>query len=193
VIDREELTAVKSIAVDTVRVTPLDEAGTPDHPWAMTYEFRTPVLFCVAIAELPGGWPGEALRYRPHRYVGAIVAEYEHEQSRDIQALAQGLWQRRRSGAAVEGWTLMDPGIWWYGLMPWWRHCPDTDRWPIKDTDEDRAYAVGNLRGVDGYPWPTPSPLTDTYSPYSGTQMIVAQTREPPPPAGLAPFTPAAS
>lgn len=187
---QEELINSTSIAVDVLRVTPLHEDGTPDHPWALTYHYREPVLFCAAILEPVDAWPGEVIRYRSHRYVGALVAEYEHEERRDIQALAQGLWQRRRTGAAVEAWTLMEPGIWWYGLMPWWRHSPDTDRWPIKPSMDDfRAYAVGDLRPVDGYAWPDPSPLTDTWSPYRGAQMIVAQTRIPPPPPGLPPYT----
>ncbi|MBC9731224.1 hypothetical protein [Streptomyces sp. TRM68367] len=190
--DREEITHVSSAAVTVLRVTPLEEDGTPDHGWAMTYHYREPVLLgSGALERIPSflNAPGENLReWLPPRRLAAIVAPLDHEQSRDVYALAQGLWQRRRTGSAVEAWQPQEPGTWWYTLIPWWRYNPDTDRWPLKELEGDhRAYAFGDVRPVNTYAWPALPPFPEAKALGPGTQVVIAFTETPPPPPGLPP------
>ncbi|CAL9610335.1 hypothetical protein SUDANB1_05612 [Streptomyces sp. enrichment culture] len=188
-----EITHASGVPVTVVRVTPLGEDGTPDHPWALTYHYDAPVMLCAGTYEPLHTWPGEVLQRFSHRMVGALVAAYEHEQRRDVQALKQGIWQRRRTGAAVEGWAEEEPGRWWYVLVPWWRHRTDREAWPLKsmgvDDDTHRVYALGDLRPVDRYAWPALSPLDEPHDVSRGTQLVMAHTHVAPPPIGFPAFT----
>ncbi|MEU0059881.1 hypothetical protein [Streptomyces sp. NPDC006334] len=194
----EEITGVGYMAATVLRVTPLKQDGTPDHPWAMTYHLDEPLLFGVGTVECvpaftrsPMGDICLADVVRP-RMVGALVAEFEHPQCRDIGAIAQGLWQARRTGTAVEAWSESGPGTWWYALAPWWRHQWDRDLWPLKEM-QHRAYAVGDFLAGHGYTWPAPSPLPEPYALGLGTQLILAETTIAPPAPGFQPSPGAAT
>ncbi|MEU2265020.1 hypothetical protein ABZ568_00900 [Streptomyces olindensis] len=194
----DEITDAQHTAVTVVRVTPLRADGHPDHQWAMTYHLDEPVLAGIGIEECLPSFTrspeaGVCLDYMRRRYVGALVAADEHPQHRDIGAIAQGIWQRRRTGAAVETRAEAGPGTWWYTLVPWWRHRSDTDRWPLKGLPGHHVYALGDCLLVDGYTWPRPAPLPNPQPLNRGTQLILAETTIAPPAPGFPPYTGAAA
>lgn len=194
----EEITDVRHIDTTVLRVTPLHQDGSPDHSWAMTYHLDEPVMFGVGTVECLPSFTrspdaGICLDFARRRIAGALVAEFEHPQRRDIQAIAQGIWQRRRTSAAVETWSESAPGTWWYTLVPWWRHQWDTDRWPLKGLPGHRAYALGDCLSVDTYAWPTPAPMPDPYALRPGTQIIFGETAIAPPEPGFPPYPGAAA
>lgn len=194
----EEITDVRHMDATVVRVTPLGEDGSPDHSWAMTYHVDEPLNFGVGFMECLPSFTrspeaGVCLDFSRRRIVGALVAEFEHPQRLHIGAIAQAIWQRRRTGAAVEAWSESGPGTWWYTLAPWWRHQTDTDRWPLEGMPDHRAYAHGDCLSADGYTWPTPAPMPDAYELSAGTQLFLAETTIAPPAPGFPPFPGAAA
>ncbi|MFB0617285.1 hypothetical protein [Streptomyces sp. AGS-58] len=170
-----------------LRVTPLREAVVPAHPWAMTYQLDASILFGVCIE--PRSSFGPLVRAASHGLTCALLAEREHPQRHDVQAVAQGLWQRRHIGAAVEVWGEAEPGSWWYALVPWWLHEWDTAVWPLGGLEDRQAYAVGECCPVDAYDWPAPAPLRYPHSVEPTTQLVYARTPIEPPAAGLPLFT----
>ncbi|MDQ0961968.1 hypothetical protein QFZ66_005846 [Streptomyces sp. B4I13] len=185
---------VRRMPATVLRLTPLNEEGKPTHPWAMTYRYDEPVLLCFGVAERTPSWLSArdtTLEAVPTtRALGALVGPLKHPELREVEALAHGLWQRRRGGAAVEAWAPRGPRMWAYSLIPFWRHHWDTDRWPLHELeDSHRVYAVGDVQPVDSYAMPTPPPFPATSFPGRRTQLVYAETETPPPPPGLAPLT----
>ncbi|WP_019061768.1 hypothetical protein [Streptomyces prunicolor] len=192
----EEITAPRYMGVTVLRVTPLDEDGSPDHQWAMTYHLDEPVMFGIGTVEPLPTFTREYTHITisiRRSIVGALVAEFEHPQYRDIGAIAQGIWQRRRTGVAVEGWAEYEPGTWWYAIVPWWRYMADPEQWPLKELPEHRAYALGECLTVDGYAWPEPGPFPSPHNPSPGTQLVMGVTNVVPPAPGFPPFPGAAA
>ncbi|MFE3033081.1 hypothetical protein ACFXKY_15725 [Streptomyces canus] len=196
--NEDEITGVQYASVTVVRVTPLRGDGSPDHPWAMTYHLDEPILFGIGTVECLPSFTrapdaGTCLDFSRRRTAGALVAGYGHPQYRNVQAIAQGLWQRRRTGASVETWCESGPGRWGYLLVPWWRHQTDTDWWPVEDLPDHRAYALGDCLPVDHYVWPSPPPVPAPHALQPRTQLVLAETTTAPPPPGLAPYPGAAA
>jgi hypothetical protein len=192
--DDEEITSVRHMPATVLRVTPLRDGGSPDHSRAMTYHLAEPLLFGVGAVQYVPAFTRSptadlCMPAAPPRMIGALVAEFEHPQRRDIQAIAQGIRLRRRIGAAIEAWAGFEPGKWWYAVVPWWRRQQDTDVWPLDELPDHRAYAVGGFLAVNAYAWPSPSPLPDRHELSPGTQLVYGVTTVPPPPPGLAPIT----
>ncbi|KUN32470.1 hypothetical protein AQJ11_02800 [Streptomyces corchorusii] len=189
---KDEITGVQYMDATVLRVTPLDEAGTPNHPRAMSFHLDEPVQVGVGTLE-PKRQFGLLATVQGLDLAVGLVADRGPWLRADVQAIAESIWQERRTGAAVEWWAEADLGFWWYTLVPWWRHEWDTDRWPFKNAEDRQAYAVGYCRTVDAYDWPAPAPLRDPHGLTPGTQLVYARTPVEPPAPGLPPYPGAAA
>ncbi|CAM5481243.1 MULTISPECIES: hypothetical protein [Streptomyces] len=188
----DQITGVRYMDATVLRVTPLNETGRPNHPWAMTFHLDEPVQ--VGVGTLEPQWAfGLLANALGLRLAVGLVADRGPWLRADVQAVAESIWQRRRIGAAVEWWAQADPGFRWYTLVPWWRHEWDTDVWPLKDADDRQAYAVGYCRTVEAYDWPAPAPLRDLHGLGPATQLVYARTPIEPPAPGLPPHPGAAA
>ncbi|KUN37746.1 hypothetical protein AQJ30_15800 [Streptomyces longwoodensis] len=191
----EEITAVRYMPATVVRITARREDGSLEHTWAQTYHLDEPLLLGLGTLETFPGYLRSSqapplVRGPAHRMAGALVARYEHPQHTDILVIAQAIWQRRQSDVAIEAWTADEPGHWWYALVPRWRRMWDTEMWPLATlSGGHHAYAVGECRPVDDYPWPSPAPIPGVLPPPApGTQVIQAHTTVAPPPPGFPPY-----
>lgn len=193
-------TAVGYMPAEVLRITPLDEDGTPRHAWAQTYaaDPEDPPALSYLAHRPEDGFHTGPLRYTAPTCWAALTARTGYSDPRLIESLRSALWQRRHHGAAVEAWARHpDPGRgWWYTLMPAW-HYAEPARFPEPDPDEHREgttyltpghhlYAAARLQGNAAYshdsppPWPgAPSTLDP------GTRVLLACGDTPPPAAGL--------
>jgi hypothetical protein len=187
-----EITPGRYMPATVVRVTPRGGDGSHDHAWALAYHFAEPVVFGVGALETVPGWtlgpeaPVCASMFG-HRMAAALVAPWRHPEHRDVSAVAQSIWQQRRTHCAVEAWGTIGAGRWWYMLVPCWRRIDDTELWPLKGAPEHQVYALGECRRVDAYAWPDPPPLPGPHPVDRGTQAVYGETHVPPPPAGFPP------
>lgn len=167
-----------------VRVTPLNDDRTPQHEWGQTYHFEEPVtLLYVHRRRLPeiGSPATGSVTALPA--LMAFTAPADHPQRLDIAALSQGLWQRRRSGAAVDTWSPLDGEAWAYTLIPHWRHL-DRDDWHLPEEPGTRTYAAGCAHpSTIVYRRPAQSP-EDGEACTVGTHLFLAVEDTQPPPQG---------
>lgn len=187
--DDIETSPPTSAECTAVRVTPLSETGEPDHRWGLTYRFAEPVTLVYIHRRriLPVGTPRtEGVGVLPA--LVAVTAPRDHPQRHDIAALAQGLWQARRRGAAVDAWAPTLDGAFAYSLLPHWQHL-DRDHWnrPGDDDPLMRTYAAGCAypcaTAFRRAPYP-PSPAGEG-SIEAGTHVILSVVKDPPPPQGF--------
>ncbi|MFB7496041.1 hypothetical protein ACFC09_15340 [Streptomyces sp. NPDC056161] len=172
--------AICTMPVTTVRVTWLDTAGTPDHQWAVTYQFTEPILLTYA-NQRRGAPPGSALTSTTgSQYVAALTAPYDHPEKESVCYLARSL-HRAEPGKSVEAWSEGEDGHWRYALLPWFLARP-TGWWPLEPDDGQELHAAGLLQNVGAYTWPRTHPLPFPVPP--GTPVLITDTNIPPPPAG---------
>lgn len=176
--------------VTTVRITPRDEAGQPDHRWAFTLRFDDPVFLAtiqVTPAENIGVCTRDRLIIQSARVYGAFIADDEVDTDPlHVQTLGWSLWQRRHHGAAVEAWAEIDPATWTYRLIPSWHDDCGTDRWTVDEPANRQVFTVGKISTVDSYPWPHPAPLLDAPQTSPGSHYLMGVTPVRPPTPGYA-------
>lgn len=173
------ITPLHQVPVTAVRVTWLDAAGTPDHPWAVTYHFTDPAVLNLArrrpapsVISVHGG-----------EYLAALTAPYDHPERMGVCYLAQSL-RRASPGKSLEVWAEMEEGRWWYALLPWYLARPTAD-WPLEPERGQELHAAGVLRDVGAYTWPPLHPLREPSAVPPGTPILIADTNVPPPPHGF--------
>jgi hypothetical protein len=185
----ELITPVHTVPVTTVRVTWLDVAGTPDHPWAVTYQFANPVDLTLGHLERPH--PVDArllqnpvLKASPSEYLAHLTAPYDHQERMGVAYLARGL-QRPGTPKCVEAWAEVEEGAWWYALLPWWHAHHIRDDWPLQTEDRQELHAAGRLREVGAHNWPPVCPLDEPRLVEPGASALIARTSVPPPASGF--------
>ncbi|MGV2914598.1 hypothetical protein [Streptomyces alfalfae] len=189
----EQITPIHTVPVTTVRITWLDVAGTPDHPWAVTYHFGAPVDLTLGrrLYQLPMGTPrGRAST--SGEYLAHLTAPYDHEERMGVAYLAATL--QRHAPKCVEACAEMEmeDGLWWYALLPWWHTHLIHQDWPMKTEDGQELHAAGRLHEVGAHTWPPTCPLDEPRTVEPGAAALIARTRVPPPPPGSPPPHPAA-
>ncbi|MEW1677961.1 hypothetical protein AB0O47_32710 [Streptomyces noursei] len=200
-----EGTEARSAEATAIRVTPRDEAGRPDHAWGLTYRFDDqPVgLHLVTVqvtAEVRAFDPTKRFPFSiVDRVDAALTASENHPRFRDVQALAQGLWQHRRTTATVEAWGPKDePGTWWHVLIPAWR---DSYRWegdnplPVQLPEGHRVYGAGHVERSWNWAWPAAGgpvavPVEDPEPVGADVWFLLSMTTVPPPDQGFPPRHP---
>lgn len=172
---------VHTVPVTTIRVTWLDVAGTPDHQWAVTYQFTEPAHLTLAHQQ-PAPPPGAPIHLTGSRYVAALEAPLDHRQREGVCYLARSL-RRADPGKAVETWSETGDGHWRYALLPWFQTRP-TDQWPLEPDPGQELHAAGLLHEVGAHTWPRTCPLPTPTPVPPGTPIVITTTTVPPPPAG---------
>ncbi|QPL14117.1 hypothetical protein QEH48_gp088 [Streptomyces phage TurkishDelight] len=190
--EEETITPVHTVPVTTVRVTWLDVAGTPDHPWAVTYQFANPVDLTLAHRVRPAALDVPLLHASEvPEYLAHLTAPYDHEERMGVAYLARGL-QRPGTPKCVEAWAEMEAGAWWYGLLPWWDAFLIREDWPLHVEQDRELHAAGRLRQVGAHTWPPVCPLDDPRTVEPGASALIARTSVPPPGPGFPPPHPTA-
>lgn len=189
----EELVSrTHTVPVTTVRVTWLDVAGTPDHPWAVTYRFTEPAFLTLARrTRLPPLTPGPPIVFPIPEYLARLTAPYDHPERTGVAYLARGL-QRPGTPRSVEAWAEVEDGLWWYALLPWWDAFPVLEDWPLKADDGQELHAAGRLRHAGAHTWPPVCPLDEPRTVEPGSAALIAHTHVRPPGHGYPPPHPTA-
>jgi hypothetical protein len=184
--DVEQITPAHTVAVTTVRVTWLDAAGTPDHPWAVTYRFTDPVVLTLGYrySTPPLGTPALSQAFPLREHLAHLTAPYDHEQRMGVAYLAHSL-QRPGTPKCVEAWAEMEDGLWAYVLFPWWNAHHILDDWPMKTEPGQELHAAGRLRQVGAHTWPPLCPLDTPHTVEPGVTTVIVSTSVPPPPHGF--------
>lgn len=178
-----ETSLVHVAMITTVRITPRDADGNPNHPWAYTEPLCLATARRSRVEEI-GLVNRSNLIPTSSTFTGAFISDPETDDYDNIQALAYALWQRWRNGAAVEAWAEIEPGTWMHILIPAWYSDADTDQWTVELDDPHEVYAVGKIRTVETYPWPDPCPLPGTPVITPRTHYLMGVTPVPPPAPG---------
>lgn len=186
------VTPVHTVPVTTVRVTWLDVAGTPDHPWAVTYQFTEPVNLTLARQRRRSPLAAPLRQFLPgEEYLAHLAAPYDHQERMGVAYLARGL-QRPGTPKSVEAWAELEEGVWWYALLPWWDAFLIREDWPVKVEDGQELHAAGRLREVGAHTWPPVCPLDEPRPVEPGASALVARTSVRPPGHGFPPPHPTA-
>lgn len=190
--DAETISPTHTVPVTTVRVTWLDVAGTPDHPWAVTYQFGAPVdltlgrrlYFPPLDAPLRQAFPSV-------EYLAHLSAPYDHEERMGVAYLARSL-QRPGVPKCVEAWAELEESSWWYALLPWWNANLFHEDWPMETEDGQELHAAGRLRQIGAFSWPPLCPLDKPHTVEPGSAAFITRTSVPPPGHGFPPAHPTA-
>ncbi|MET9819606.1 hypothetical protein [Streptomyces sp. NPDC006355] len=186
------VTPVHSVPVTTVRVTWLDVAGTPDHPWAVTYQFTNPVDLTLArqVRRTPLTAPLAPILLS-EEYLAHLAAPYDHPERMGVAYLARGL-QRPGTPKCVEAWAALEDGAWLYALLPWWDAWLIRQDWPVQVEAGQELHAAGRLREVGAHTWPPLCPLDEPRPVEPGASALITRTSVPPPAHGFPPPQPTA-
>lgn len=186
------LTPTHAVPVTTLRAALLDTLGTPQHRQAVTYRFTEPVTLALGRCERPPAItdpPGLALRST--EYLAHLTAPHDHPERTAVRRFTRGL-RRLGTPMCVEAWAELEPGTWWYALLPWWRRVHlIPEEWPLKADDGQELHAAGRLRQAGAHTWPPVCPLDEPRTPDPGAAVLIARTTVPPPRPGRLPRTPA--
>ncbi len=180
-----------TVPVTTVRVTWLDAAGTPDHPWAVTYHFTNSVDLTLGHRIRTPAPDAPPFRLPSAERAAHLTTAYDHEERTAMAYLAQGL---RRPGTpkCLEAWNELEDGTWAYILLPWWQAHPMRDDWPMKTKPGQELHAAGYLRQAGAHTWPPVCPLDEPRAVEPGVCVLAALTRVRPPGQGFPPLHPTA-
>lgn len=177
---------VHEAPVTTIRITPLDDAGNPDHRWAFTFHCPEPVYLATARRMTVDTFDLVTRSNLIPPYstvVGALIAD-QHTDPHQIQALAYALWQRRHDGAAVEAWADIDTDSWTYLLIPAWQDLEDTGHWTVNEPGHRLVSAVGRICEASTYTWPDPHPIPTAATISPRSHYLMGTTPVPPPAPG---------
>lgn len=164
-----------------VRVTPLGDDSTPDHPRARTHHFEQPVELTRIHKVLFRS------RYQAREVLGilsAFTVRSDEAESAEFTSLKETLGQCR-GGAAIEMWSPIDElgtddDPWGCVLIPHWKQAEDTP-WPRDVPKGMSVHMVGwNLPAV-AQRWPAPSTKLGHYDITAGTGMRISVESTPPP------------
>lgn len=179
----DECTVRGTMWATTVRITPLDVAGTPQWTGSLTVQVSSPVLLTIADRR-----PAEPITSPPvvraprAVYLAALTVPHGHRDRMDLYHLGRCL-RRPTAGTSLEAWSELDAGRWQYAALPWLRGRSLED-WPLEvDLGQDLC-AAGPLREVGAHIWPPLCPLAEPSPIPPGTVFVVAETSVPPPPPG---------
>ncbi|MEU0950478.1 hypothetical protein ABZ379_48845 [Streptomyces canus] len=185
----EEAIRARTVAVDVVRLTPLQD-GTPAHHLAATFTPRHPLHLMVAAI-----YPAPNLALNPLedrgpyliRMVAALATTDDHEEQHLPLAMDRHLYQHAPNGAAVETWTAeratrpTRPRLWLYNLLPRWTWTPP-DKWPLEEPPTTTIHTMGKIHPNPTHHWPTPHPYAQGSAvDLDSTHCLTAITQTPPP------------
>lgn len=183
--EEDQPTPVHTAPVTAIRVTWLDAAGTPDHPWSVTYRFHDPVDLTLARLERQPAFPAPTLeRWPTAEYLAHLSAPYDHRERMGVAYLARGL-QRPGTPKCVEAWAELEEGRWWYALLPWWEAWRIREDWPVQVEPGRELHAAGRLPGAGAHTWPAVCPLDDPRTVEPGASALITATSVPPPGHGF--------
>lgn len=177
-----------------IRVTEHNARGSLRHDAALTYHFAQPVTlaYCPVYTTDYFVPARPAATLPPPPAITAAMAPADHNERKNIAALAHCLWLYGTHHIAVEGWSPREDGRWLYLLVPLWRVALDTDVWSAREPDRHRIFAAGHaLSAAHRYQWPTPAPVTEGHQPPGqGIRLYSTFDATPPPPQGFPPHLP---
>lgn len=188
----EEAVRARTVAVDVVRLTPLQD-GAPDHPWAAVFTPTGPLALTIAaLYPQPCFTAGPCVRNPtgPLRLAAAFTTSPHQQDLSHVQAMNLRLHQHAPAGMAVETWTAEHPTPpgrplrWLYNLLPRWTWAPVED-WPLQERPHTLVHTMGRVTPNPGHTWPTPRPCPPPAGePVAAYHCLTAVTETPPPPAG---------
>lgn len=176
-----------------IRVTEHNTRGSLRHSAALSYHFAEPVTLAYCPVYATGDLVTTArpvATLPPPPAITAVMAPADHDERKNIAALAHCLWLYGTQHAAVEGWIPLEDGRWHYLLVPRWHDALDTDVWTAREPDGYRIFAAGHaMSTTEPYRWPSPAPVPDQ-PPGEGTRLFSTVNATPPPPQGFPVHTP---